>query len=46
MHFQETVEMLLVEQIHLGDTQVEMVDHLVGKVVLDMEDPVEQHQLF
>jgi hypothetical protein len=38
--------MQLEEQIHLADTQVEMVDHLVGKVVLDMEDPVEQHQLF
>jgi hypothetical protein len=46
MHFQETLEMLLVEQIHLVDTRVEMVDPLVGKDALDMADPVEQHQLF
>jgi len=46
MHFQETLEMLLVEQTHLVDTRVEMVDPLVGKVVLAMEDPAAQHQLF
>jgi hypothetical protein len=36
MHLVVTQEMQLVEPTHLVDMQVAMVDHLVGKVVLDM----------
>jgi hypothetical protein len=46
MHFQATPVMLLAEQILWVDMPEEMVDHLDGKVVLAMEDPAAQHQLF